>query len=74
MYSFRCNSCSKSFESRFGLNNHKRRWNCSDRSDANAFVNNQNDGSTYVASDSMANNTDRTTKNIEIIMQIMHLQ
>ena len=60
MYSFRCNSCSISFLSKFGLNNHKRRWGCTDRNDADVI--NRINETVFVAGDSNDDNDDRNAK------------
>jgi len=60
MYSFRCNSCSTSFESKIGLGNHKQQWGCTDTSDADVI--NRINGTVFVAGNNNDNNDNRIAK------------
>jgi len=60
MYSFQCNSCSISFESRFGLGNHKQWWGCTDMSDAHVI--DRINGTVFVAGANNDNDDNRTAK------------
>ena len=60
MYSFRCNSCSISFQSKFGLGNHKQQWGCTDTSDADVI--NRINETVFVAGNNNDDNDDRIAK------------
>jgi len=60
MYSFQCNSCSISFESKFGLGNHKWWWGCTDTSDGNVI--NRINGTVIVAGNNNDNYDNKIAK------------